>query len=59
MELGADAAFESGARLPRKVDAVIESVGGGHLGPFGQIGAARRHDRDLRGDHPATSPAPN
>ncbi|OZG59147.1 quinone oxidoreductase [Bifidobacterium tissieri] len=25
--LGADAAFESGARLPRKVDAVIESVG--------------------------------
>lgn len=27
MELGADAAFESGARLPRKVDAVIESVG--------------------------------
>ena len=25
-------AFESGARLPRKVDAVIESVGGGHLG---------------------------
>ncbi|PLS24814.1 zinc-binding dehydrogenase [Bifidobacterium imperatoris] len=27
MELGADAAFESGVRLPRKVDAVIESVG--------------------------------
>lgn len=27
LELGADAAFESGARLPRKVDAVIESVG--------------------------------
>ncbi|PJM78835.1 zinc-binding dehydrogenase [Bifidobacterium scaligerum] len=27
MELGADAAFEAGARLPRKVDAVIESVG--------------------------------
>ena len=25
--LGADAAFEAGARLPRKVDAVIESVG--------------------------------
>lgn len=25
--LGADAAFENGARLPRKVDAVIESVG--------------------------------
>ena len=27
LALGADAAFESGARLPRKVDAVIESVG--------------------------------
>lgn len=27
MALGADAAFETGARLPRKVDAVIESVG--------------------------------
>lgn len=27
MQLGADAAFELGARLPRKVDAVIESVG--------------------------------
>ena len=27
MEPGADAAFEPGARLPRKVDAVIESVG--------------------------------
>lgn len=27
LELGADAAFESGARLPRKVNAVIESVG--------------------------------
>ena len=27
VELGADAAFETGARLPRKVDAVIDSVG--------------------------------
>ncbi len=27
LQLGADAVFESGARLPRKVDAVIESVG--------------------------------
>ncbi|MCH9276226.1 zinc-binding dehydrogenase [Bifidobacterium amazonense] len=27
LEIGADAAFEPGARLPRKVDAVIESVG--------------------------------
>lgn len=27
LEIGADAVFESGARLPRKVDAVIESVG--------------------------------
>ncbi|NEG54262.1 zinc-binding dehydrogenase [Bifidobacterium platyrrhinorum] len=27
LALGADAAFETGARLPRKVDAVIESVG--------------------------------
>lgn len=27
LELGADAVFESGARLPAKVDAVIESVG--------------------------------
>lgn len=27
LQLGADAAFETGARLPRKADAVIESVG--------------------------------
>lgn len=27
LEIGADAAFETGARLPRKVDAVIDSVG--------------------------------
>ncbi|MBT1172333.1 zinc-binding dehydrogenase [Bifidobacterium sp. MA2] len=27
LDLGADAVFETGARLPRKVDAVIESVG--------------------------------
>lgn len=27
LELGADAVFEAGARLPKKVDAVIESVG--------------------------------
>lgn len=27
IELGAEAAFESGARLPRKVDAVLETVG--------------------------------
>ncbi|MEO8851344.1 MAG: zinc-binding dehydrogenase [Allobranchiibius sp.] len=27
VELGAEAAFESGARLPRKVDAVLETVG--------------------------------
>ena len=27
LEIGADAVFESGVRLPRKVDAVIESVG--------------------------------
>ena len=27
VELGADAAFESGARLPERVDAVIETVG--------------------------------
>jgi NADPH:quinone reductase-like Zn-dependent oxidoreductase len=28
VELGADAAFESGARLPERVDAVMETVGG-------------------------------
>ena len=27
MDLGADAAFESGARLPERVDAVMETVG--------------------------------
>ena len=30
LQLGADAAFETGARLPRKADAVIESVGAAH-----------------------------
>ena len=55
LKLGANAALETGARLPRKVDAVIESVGGGHMGPFGAVGASRRHHRHLRrttGDQP-------
>lgn len=51
LKLGANAALETGARLPRKVDAVIESVGGGHMGPFGAVGASRRHHRHLRRHH--------
>ena len=49
-ELGADQAFESGARLPERVDAVIETVGGGDLVALGQLAKARRHARDLRRD---------
>ena len=40
LKLGANAALETGARLPRKVDAVIESVGAATVGPFG-CGAVR------------------
>ena len=45
--LGADRAFESGARLPERVDAVMETVGRGHLVALGQQPASRRDDRDL------------
>ena len=40
LELRADRVFEDGARLPERVDAVMETVGAGHLGAFAE-GAAR------------------
>ena len=51
LDLGADAAFETGARgCPRRVDAVMETVGGADLGPLAEGAQARRHARDLRRD---------
>ena len=50
VKLGADQAFAAGARLPERVDVVMETVGAGHLGAFGPVPAARRPDRYLRRD---------
>ncbi len=50
VEIGAHEAFESGARLPSKVDAVIETVGRCDVVALGQVDASRRNDRDRRGD---------
>ena len=50
VEIGADRAFESGARLPDKVDAVMETVGAAtwtHSINCLRPGGTRRH---LRGD---------
>ena len=55
LELGADQAFEPGARLPERVDAVMDTTGTGDVGPLGPRAQARRQDRDLRattGDAP-------
>ena len=41
MELGADQVFEPGARLPERVDAVMETRRPGHLGPLAQVAQAR------------------
>ena len=58
LALGADAAFEAGARLPRKVDAVIESVGAATWGircvPCAPVARLRSAVPP-----PATSRAPN
>ena len=50
LELGAHESFESGARLPAKVDAVMETVGEGDLLALGQVAETRRPDRHLRRD---------
>ena len=39
LALGADQAFESGARLPERVDAVMETVGAGDVVTFGPLAA--------------------
>ena len=49
-ELGADAAFEPGARLPERVDAVMETVGEATWSHSLQVAAARRHARRQRRD---------
>ena len=47
LELGADAAFEPGARLPERVDAVIETVGEATWAHSLKSLQARRHARRL------------
>ena len=60
LEIGAHEAFESGARLPEKVDAVIETVGQGDLVALGPLAAARRPDHHLRARRPGrTSTTPS
>lgn len=49
LKLGANAALETGARLPRKVDAVIESVGAATWGH--SVRSVRPHHRHLRRHH--------
>ena len=59
--LGADGVFEPGARLPVRVDAVMETVGRGDLVALAEVAAARRHPRRLRCDQraePAGRPQP-
>ena len=52
--LGADRAFESGARLPERVDAVMETVGRRDVVALGQQPAAGRDGRHLAAPRPAT-----
>ncbi len=47
LALGAEQAFESGARLPERVDAVMETVGAGDLPALDPLAAARRQAGDL------------
>ena len=56
LELGADQAFEPGARLPERVDAVMETDRPGDVGALGSRAQARRQDRDL-GRHHRRRPA--
>ena len=51
--LGADATFEPGARLPERVDAVMETVGAGDLEPLAEVAQARRRARHLGRDERA------
>ena len=53
VQLGADQAFAPGARLPERVDAVIETVGRGHLGALAARAQAGRDHRGLRRDQRA------
>ena len=60
LEIGAHEVFESGARLPEKVDAVIETVGQGDLVALDPGAAARRPDHHVRARRPArTSTTPS
>ena len=47
LELGADQAFEPGARLPERVDAVMETVGEATWAHSLQVAAPGRPDRGL------------
>ena len=48
VKLGADQAFPAGERLPERVDAVMETVGAGHLAALAACAPAGRPDRGLR-----------
>ena len=50
LKLGAGQAFEAGARLPERVDLVMETVGEATWGAFGALAQARRHARRKRRD---------
>ena len=50
LDLGAHEVFESGERLPVKVDAVMETVGRATWSHSIRCAASRRHDRHLRHD---------
>ena len=50
LEIGAHEVFESGARLPVKVDAVMETRRQGHLEPLDPLAAPRRTHRHQRHD---------
>ena len=59
LALGADQAFESGARLPERVDGVMETVGEAtwsHSIKSLKPGGVRRH---LAARRPASTPAPS
>ena len=53
LEIGAHEVFESNARLPGKVDAVMETVGPRHLVALDPVAASGRHDRHQRYDERA------
>src|ERR1700727_352374 len=62
LELGADQVFPSGAKLPGRVDAVMEAVGGrldhGHPGRAGTAGCVPRADRRAAEDRPGHAAGP-